>query len=104
MIPEEKIKEARKLLRRGEPEGELKEKLLKEGYTQEDLDTIFKPHHYDMRVWYMAFAILISILGLYQFIKTGGLLILILGLLLFGAWYYETKRLENLSKMPDKNS
>ena len=109
MISEEKIKEAKKKLRRGEPEGELRERLLKEGYTEEDLKMVFKPHHYDMRGWYLTFALLISAFGLYQFVKTarGGILMLILGILLFGAWYYEEKRLENLSQKsnePDNNS
>ena len=109
MISEEKIKEARKKLRRGEPGGELRERLLKEGYTEDDLKIVFKPHHYDMRKWYLTFALLISAVGLYQVIKTGGggMLMLILGVLLFGAWYYEEKRLANLSQKsntPDKDS
>jgi hypothetical protein len=37
MITEEKIKRTRKKLRSGEPEGELKNELRKEGYSEEDI-------------------------------------------------------------------
>ncbi len=99
MITEEKIKEIKKLLRRGEPEGEIREKLKQEGFTIEDINTVFKPHHYDMRSWYLFFGIIISLAGLYLFLKSGGLLFLILGALLFVAYYYEIKRLEKLKKL-----
>jgi hypothetical protein len=98
MITEEKIREVKKLLRRGEPEGEIREKLKQEGFTKEDLNTIFTPHHYDMRSWYLFFGILVSLAGLYLLLKTGGFLILILGALLFVAYYYEIKRLENMKR------
>jgi len=96
MITEEKIKEVKRLLKRGMPEGELREMLLKEGFTNDDLKKVFKPHHYDMRSWYLFFGTTISLVGLYLFLQTGGLLILILGALLFVAYYFEIKRLERL--------
>ena len=99
MINEEKIREIKKLLRRGEPEGEIREKLKKDGFTNEEINTVFTPHHYDMRSWYLFFGILISLAGLFLFLKSGGLLILILGALLFVAYYYEIKRLEKLKKL-----
>lgn len=99
MITEEKIKEIKKLLRRGEPEGEIREQLKKEGFTNEEINTIFRPHHYDMRSWYLFFGISVSLTGFYLLLKTGGLLILILGALLFVAYYFEIKRLENLKKL-----
>ena len=99
MITEEKISEIKKLLKRGEPEGEIREKLKKEGFTNEDINAVFTPHHYDMRSWYLFFGILVSLAGLYLFLKTGGFLILIFGTLLFVAYYYEIKRLENLKRL-----
>lgn len=99
MITEEKIKEIKKLLKRGEPEGEIREKLKEEGFTNEDIQTVFKPHHYDMRSWYLFFGITVFLVGFYLFLKTGGLLILILGAVLFVAYYYEIKRLEDLKKL-----
>ena len=93
MISEEKIKEIHKLLRRGEPAGEVRERLLKEGYSEADLKMVFKPHHYDMRGWYMTFGILVLLVGIYL----GSLLVMLLGILLFVAYNYEVKRLEKLS-------
>lgn len=94
MIPEQKVKEIRKLLKKGEPEGEIKEKLLQEGYSTKDIEQAFMPHQYDMRSWYLFFAIIISLAGLAIFIKTKGLLILILGGLLFLAYFQEINRLK----------
>jgi len=94
----EKIKEIKKLIRRGIPEGEIREDLKQEGYSKEEVDTVFKPHHYDMRPWYLFFGIVITLIGLYLFFTNRGMLILILGALLFVAYYYETKRLEKLKK------
>mgnify|MGYP003500573918 CR=1 FL=1 len=94
MISKEKIQEIRKLLKKGEPEGEIKERLSGEGHPKEDIDKIFTPHKYDMRSWYLTFAIIISIAGFITFVKTGGLLIIILGVLLFLAYFREIERLK----------
>lgn len=83
------------MLRRGEPEGEIREALQKEGYSKEDIDAAFKPHHYDMRSWYLFFAIAVSLTGLYLFIMNGGVLLLTLGGLLFIAYFYEIRRLKD---------
>jgi hypothetical protein len=97
-MTEEKISEIKKQLYEGVPEGEIKEDLKKEGYSKQDIDAAFKPHHYDMRVWYLFFGIAISLVGFYLYFKTGGILIIIPGMLLFVAYYYEIKRLEKLKK------
>ena len=94
----EKIKEIKKLLRQGIPEGEIREDLKQEGYSDEDVNAVFKPHHYDMRSWYLFFGIVITVIGLYLFFTNRGMLILILGMLLFVAYYYEIKRLAKLKK------
>lgn len=93
MIPEEKIRILRHLLKNGEPEGEIREKLKKEGYSDEEIQQVFPPHKYDMRNWYLIFAILISLLGVYLLISNGSFIILILGGLLFLAYSNEVKRL-----------
>lgn len=80
------------------PAGELKEMLLKEGYTNEELKEVFKPQPYDMRTWYLFFGTMISLAGFYLFLENGGLLFLILGILLFVAYFFEVKRLEGLRK------
>lgn len=94
MIPDEKIKEIRKWLKKGEPEGEIKEQLQKEGYSEEEINQIFKAHRYDMRLWYLIFGIVISAWGVIEFTKTNSLLILILGGALFFAYYREVERLK----------
>jgi hypothetical protein len=94
MITDEKIKEMRKRLQKGEPEGEIKEQLQKDGYSQEEINQIFKPHQYDMRLWYLIFGILISGWGVITFIKTNSLLILVLGGGLFFAYYREEERVK----------
>ena len=99
MITEEKLFEIKKQLKRGEPEGEIKEKLNREGYSSEEINAVFRPHHYDMRSWYLFFGILVSLTGFYLFLKTGGLLILILGAFLFVAYYYEIKRLKRIKNL-----
>jgi hypothetical protein len=101
MITEEKIQEVRRLLKRGMPEGELREMLLKEGFTNDDLKIVFKPQPYDMRAWYLFFGSLISLAGFYFFFENGSLLILILGALLFVAYFFEVKRQKQLKNSED---
>jgi hypothetical protein len=98
MISEQQIKFYRQQLRQGLPDGELKERLKQEGFTTEDIDAVFEPHHYDMRAWYLTFGIIITLLGLYLFLQTGGILIMGLGILLFVAYSFEIRRLERLKK------
>ena len=93
MIPEEKIRILRHLLKNGEPEGEIREKLKQEGYTEEDIQQVFPPHKYDMRNWYLVFAVLITIAGIYELVNGGSFIILVLGGLLFLAYSNELKRL-----------
>ncbi len=60
MIPEEKIKEIKKRLRNGYPEGELINDLLKEGYALEDIREAIWPaslsnitENNDFPIWYL---------------------------------------------------
>jgi hypothetical protein len=94
MLTVERIREIRRAVRRGEPEGELKERLREEGYSDEEIAVAFAPHKYDMRSWYLIFGIITSLAGLIVLKNTGGLLILILGALLFAAYYGEIERLK----------
>lgn len=95
----EKINEIKKQLRQGVPEGEIKESLKRKGYSIEEIDEAFKPHGYDMRSWYLFFGIVISLVGLYLYFTEKSLIIFMLGLLLFVAYYYEGKRLKRLKNM-----
>ena len=93
MISEEKIRILRHLLKNGEPEGEIREKLKQEGYTDEEIQQVFPPHKYDMRNWYLVFAVLITMAGIYELVSGGSFIILVLGGLLLLAYSNELKRL-----------
>ena len=94
MITQEKINEIRSSLRKGAPEGELKEQLQQQGYSKEDIDKIFTPHHYDMRSWYLGSAVLFGVVGLYLLLKDKGLLFLVFSGLMFFQYFRETERLK----------
>lgn len=83
MMTDEKKKEIRKLLKKGIPEGELKEQLKNEGFSSEDLNAAFTPTPYDMRSWYLISGIIIFFIGVYLFINNGGFLVMVLSTGLF---------------------
>lgn len=93
MITGEKIKEIRKSLRNGTPEGEIREALKKEGYSRENIDKVFTPCKYDMRSWYISFAIILLIAGIWAYINYESILLFILSALLFFSYFNEVKRL-----------
>ena len=97
MLTEEKIKQVRKQLRSGVPQGEIKNDLIKEGYTNEDLEKIFEPHRPDMRSWYLFFAILFFLVGFYTLITTGSFLFLIFAAAMFSVYYFERERIKKSS-------
>lgn len=90
----EKIKEVRKQLRAGTPEGEIKNELLVEGYSEEDLEKIFTPHRPDMRSWYLVFAILFFLVGFYNLVTGNSYLFLIFGAAMFAVYYAERRRIK----------
>ena len=94
MITEEQIKKFRKKLRDGEPQGELIESLRVQGYAEEDINKIFRPQPYDMRSWYLTFAIIFLLIGLYLMIERGSLLVLIFSGLMFFVYVREKARLK----------
>lgn len=63
MITEEKIKAVQKRLRRGSPGGEIKNEILKDGYTDEEMNKVFVPYKPGMRSWYLVFSIIFFIAG-----------------------------------------
>lgn len=90
----EKIAAVKKAIRDGEPEGEIREMLKKEGYSHEEINKAFTPHKYDMRSWYLFFGMLVSLFGLYKLIMDESLLFLLFGGGLFYAYYLEQKRIK----------
>ena len=97
MLTEEKLKQIKKSLRAGVPEGEIKNELRNEGYTEEDLDKIFKPHSYDMRSWYLIFAILFFIVGMYRAVADKGFLFLLFSAGMVYVYELEKKKIKNKS-------
>jgi hypothetical protein len=94
MLTEEKIKQVRKQLRSGEPQGEIKNQLVNEGFTAEEIDGIFKPHRPDMRSWYLVFAIIFFVVGFYNLVTGNSYLLLIFAAVMFAVYYAEHKRVK----------
>jgi hypothetical protein len=98
MISPEKIKQVQKQLRSGVPQGEIKNQLLAEGYTEEDLANIFIAHKPDMRNWYLVFAILFFLVGLYSIAINGSFLFLLFAAGMFAVYYFEVRRIKGSAK------
>ncbi len=92
MMPE-KIAEIKSKLKNGEPEGEIKEQLRKEGYSEDEIRKAFLAHHYNMRSWYLFFGIAVTLFGGYKVLQQEGFLFLILGGVLLYTYHQERKRL-----------
>ncbi len=93
-IMPEKITEIKSKLKKGEPEGEIKEQLRQEGYSEDEIRKAFLAHHYDMRSWYLFFGIAVTLFGVYKLFMQEGLLFLILGAVLLYTYVQERKRLK----------
>jgi hypothetical protein len=101
MITDDKIKEVKKLLRSGVPAGEVEEELRRQGYSQEDIRKVFPAHQYDMRNWYLAFAIIIFIVGLWLFLREESLMnfiVLLFSVFLFFQYFRENERAKRNNK------
>jgi hypothetical protein len=92
MITAEKIKQVRKQLRSGVPQGEIKNDLVKEGYTDKDIDQVFVPQQSDMKSWYLFFAILFLLTGLYNLMVNTGFLFLLFSAGMFYVYFRELKK------------
>lgn len=90
MLTEEKIKQVKKELRSGVPQGEIKNQLLSEGYSEEEISSIFMPHQYDMRNWYLVFAIVFFIAGILFF----SLFLVAASAVMFSVYYMERKKFD----------
>ena len=94
MITEKQIFEIRRKIDRGAPPGEVKEELIKSGYTEEDIAKVFAPHEYDMRSWYLTFATILLVLGTWLFFAKQSLITLLFSGYLFYQYYREGVRLK----------
>ena len=93
MLTEEKIASVKKQLRSGVPEGEIKNDLRKEGYSEDEIKEIFAPVNYDMRSWYLFFGIAFSVAGVILLTKWEyGLHLMFTGLGLIGLYFNEERK------------
>ncbi|PZR26931.1 MAG: hypothetical protein DI535_12190 [Citrobacter freundii] len=95
MINDEKIQEIRKQLMKGVPSGELREELIRQGYSAEDIEKAFAPKPYDMRTWYLCAALLLLLAGLCQVPNRNAYLLLVLSAAIIFQYYRETERLKD---------
>ncbi len=92
MLTKEKIETVKKQLRSGVPEGEIKNELKNEGYSDEEIQKAFPAHNPDMRSWYLISGIIITLFGLWSFYNNRGLLFILLGILMLWFYYKETQK------------
>ena len=89
------IVQYKKQLKKGIPEGEIKNELKAKDASEEDINKIFTPQKANMANWYLVSAILVLVLAIYVVAK-GLVSLLIFGLsgLLFYE-YYKTQQQKN---------
>ena len=90
MLTAQKIKQVKKELRRGVPQGEIKNQLMKEGYSTEEVNKIFKPHQYDMRGCYFFSATVFFSAGVWFF----SLLLIAGSAVMFSMYYMEKQKIK----------
>lgn len=98
----EKSRQVRAKLRRGVPDGELREELRQEGYSEADIKHIFKPAPYDMRSYYLGFAVAFTLIGIWlmlgnnagQMLVGSGRLLLVFAGALYTAYFREVSRIK----------
>ena len=95
-MTEDEIETIRKKIKNGYPEGGIKSQLVKEGFTEEEIQEIFTVHKADMKSWYLISAILVLILAVYIFSRSGLISLLVFGLsgLLFYEYYKAQRKME----------
>jgi hypothetical protein len=91
LITAEKIAVIKKKTKNGYPVGELKNELINEGYTKEDITKCFEVHKADMRSWYLVFGITFFIVGIWAIMKYNSVLLIIAGVILLLLYFKEVK-------------
>lgn len=95
MLTKEKIEKVKKQLSSGIPEGEIKNKLRQEGYTDEEIQKIFAPSKIDMGSWYLFFGIVFTLGGFGVLISGHGWLLLAGGIILLVYYKNENRAGDN---------
>ncbi len=91
-MTEEKKASIQKQLRSGVPEGEIKNELRSEGYSEDEINEAFPVHKADMRSWYLVSGIVITMFGVWRFSVNESLLFISLGVIMLTLYYHELKK------------
>lgn len=91
-MTEEKKASIQKQLRSGVPEGEIKNELRSEGYSEDEINEAFPAHKADMRSWYLVSGIVITMFGVWRFSVNESLLFISLGVIMLTLYYHELKK------------
>jgi len=71
MITEEKILEVKRQIKKGVPAGEIREEMIRDGYSKKDIDSCFTVKKFDMRSWFLFSAIIFLLGGLWVWSHPG---------------------------------
>jgi hypothetical protein len=91
LITAEKIAAIKKKTKNGYPVGELKNELINEGHTKEDIAKCFEVHKADMRSWYLFFGSTFFIVGIWLIMQYNNILLLVAGVILLLLYFKEVK-------------
>jgi len=92
MLTEAKIKGLRKSLRSGVPDGEIRNEMARDGYSEEEINRVFAPHKPDMRSWYLS---LVLFFGdrCFVFLTRAGILFFVFSAAMFLQYYLQVKKI-----------
>lgn len=91
LITVEKISAIKKKAKNGYPVGELRNELINEDYTKEDIAKYFELHIADMKSWYLFFGSSFFILGIWLIMQYNNILLLIAGVILLLLYFKKLK-------------
>ncbi len=81
--------EIQKKIKKGYPIGELKNELLKDGYSLEEINSCFEVKKASMKSWYLFFGSLFSIVGIWTILQYNSILLNIAGVILLLLYFKE---------------
>lgn len=93
VMTKEKISEIKKSMRQGKSAEKLREELLKDGYSNEDIEKAFLSHRYFMRTWYQCLAVALFAIGAILYFNSRSALGIVFSLLLIAHFYSQNERL-----------
>jgi hypothetical protein len=91
MIPADKQKSLKKKISKGYPIGELKEELLADGFSLEEINECIGVGKADMRSWYLFFGASFFILGIWIIMNNGNYILMVAGCILLMLFLKENK-------------